>query len=159
MCVLADVVTETENIGPVDRMVVLDIINEGENINSDKFLPESILTDQHKLSHTIRRTSPNRNTILKGCKNIYRKSGCPVIYSPLDESVSVKIINDRLMDEIPFCRVEKMVDTRKPEDNTSLTRITSTWDTTKHIGNRVSMCVTHRYANKHIGFPENIPSS
>ena len=95
-------------------MIASDINNEGENISdsSDEISPESILTNQHKLSHTIKRMSPNRNTILKGCKNIYRKSGCPVIYSPLDKSISVKIINDRLMDEIPFCRVEKMVDTR-----------------------------------------------
>ena len=124
-CALVNVVTEREDIGPVDRMVMLDIINEGENISnsSNKFSPESILTGQHKLSHTIRRTSPNRNTILKGCKNIYRKSGCLVIYSPLDKSVSVKIINHRLMDEIFFYRVEKMVDMRKPKENDSLTRV------------------------------------
>ena len=118
-----DVVAERENLGPADLMVMLDIINEGENINSDKFSPESIITNLHKLIHTIRRTSPKRNTILEGCKNFYIKSRCPVIYSPMDKSVSVKIINDRLMDEIPFCRVEKMVDTRKPEDNDSLTRV------------------------------------
>ena len=57
---LADVVTEYEDIGPV-VMVAL----EGENISdstvnahTDKFSPESILTDQHKLSRTIRRISP-----------------------------------------------------------------------------------------------------
>ena len=104
------------------RMVVLDIINEGDDINC-KFLPESIIIDQHKLSRTIRRMSPNRNTTLKGCKNINRKSGYPVIYSPLDKSVSVKIINNRLMDEIPFCRVEKMIEMRKPEKNESRIRI------------------------------------
>ena len=82
-----------------------------------------------------------------------------MIYSPFEKSISVKIINNRLMDDIPFCRVEKMVDTRKPEDNDSLIRITSTWDTEKHNGNGISVCVTHRYGNKHICFPENIPNS
>ena len=46
-----------------------------------------------------------------------------MIYLPLDKSLSVKIINDRLMDEIPFCRIEKMVDMRKSEDNVGLTRV------------------------------------
>ena len=63
-----------------------------------------------------------------------------MIYSPLDKSVSVKIINDRLTDEIPFCRVEKMVDTRKPEDNDSPIRIKSIWDTEEHNGNRICVC-------------------
>ena len=45
-----DDVEKSENLGPADLMVVLDIINEGENINSDKFSPEPILTDLHKLT-------------------------------------------------------------------------------------------------------------
>ena len=92
LCVLVDVVTEEEDIGPVDRMVT-DINNEGKNISdstldshSEKFSPESILTDQHKLSHTIRRTNPNIDTLDKvlldpisntipkyGKKNIYKE--------------------------------------------------------------------------------------
>ena len=51
-CALVDVIEERENLGPADLMVVLDIINEGENINSDKFSPEPILNNLHKLSHT-----------------------------------------------------------------------------------------------------------
>ena len=72
-CALVDVVAERENLGPMDLMVVLDIINEGENINSDKFSPEPILTNLHKLSCTIRRTSPRTNTILEGCKKRKKK--------------------------------------------------------------------------------------
>ena len=72
-CALVDDVEENENLGPVELMVALDIINEGENINSDKFSPEPILTNLHKLSHTIQRTSPRTNTILEGCKNSYIK--------------------------------------------------------------------------------------
>ena len=52
-CALVDVIEERENLGPADLMVVLYIINEGENINNDKFSPEPILTDLHKLSRTI----------------------------------------------------------------------------------------------------------
>ena len=85
-----EVITEKEDIGPVDRMVASDINNEGKNISdstvdahSDKFSPGSILTDQHKLSRTIRRDSlsintqdkvlldPIRNTILKDCKKTF----------------------------------------------------------------------------------------
>ena len=56
---LADVVTENEDIGPVPM-----VVSEGENISdstidahADEFLPESILTNQHKWSRTIRRIS------------------------------------------------------------------------------------------------------
>ena len=59
--------------------------NEDENTSdsSDKISSESILTDQHKISRTIRRTNPNidtldkvlldaiRNTIPKDSKNMY----------------------------------------------------------------------------------------
>ena len=63
-CVVVDDVEKSENLGPADLMVVLDIINEGDNINSPKFSPEPILTDPHKMSRTIQRTSPRTNTIL-----------------------------------------------------------------------------------------------
>ena len=52
-CALVDFVKERENLGPVDLMVGLDNINEGGNMNSDKFSPEHILTNLHKLNRAI----------------------------------------------------------------------------------------------------------
>ena len=86
-CVVMDDIEKNENLGPADLMVVLDIISEGENINSHKFSPESILTDPHKMSRTIQRTSPITNTILKGYKNSYMKSRFPEMCSLLNKSL------------------------------------------------------------------------
>ena len=77
-CALAGVVAEDKDILPVER-----VSPEGENISdstvdahADEISPELILTDQHKLSRTIRRISPKINTQdqrkeTKDSKNIY----------------------------------------------------------------------------------------
>ena len=137
----------------LDRMVASEINNESENISdstvdahADKFSPESILTDQHKLSRTIRRISPKidtknqrKETRSKDSKNIYKESGCPGIYSPslaksVSKPTSVKSINNTLVGEIPFCRVKDKIDTRESEDDDVLTRIESIRDTEEHNG-------------------------
>ena len=101
-CALVDVVAEREDLGPADLMVVLDIINEGENINSDKFSPEPILTDLHKLNDAVQRTSPETNKILGGYK-----------FSHINIHLGVKPDKSRLLTSLFL--VEKMVDIRKPE--------------------------------------------
>ena len=53
-----DDIERSKTLGPGDITVVLDIIGEGENINSYIFLPVPTITDQHKRSRTIQRISP-----------------------------------------------------------------------------------------------------
>ena len=100
--------------------------------------------------------------ILEGCKSSYIKSRCPEIYSLSNKSLSIKTIDDRHTDKIPFCIVEKMVDTReprKPKHIDSQIRRIFIFNSDENNGNGISVCVTHRYGDKHICFPENIPNS
>ena len=80
-----------------------------------------------------------------------------MIYLPFDKSVSVKIIDDRLLGEIPFCRVEDKIDMRESEDGNGLTRRECMRDTEEYGRDGISVCVTHRYGNIHICFPKNTP--
>ena len=75
----------------------------------------------------------------------------------MDKSVSVKIIDNKLLGEIPFCRVEDKIDTQESEDNDILTMIESIRDTEEHNRDRIPVCVTHRYGDKCICFPKNTP--
>ena len=154
-----DDIEKSENLGPADIMVVLDIISEGENINSHKFSPESILTDPHKMSRTIQRTSPITNTILKGFKNSYMKSRFPEMCSLSNKSLSIKTINNRHTDKIPICIVEKMVDIRKPERIDNQIRRILILDSEENKGNGTSVCVTYRFGDRHMCLPESIPNS
>ena len=77
------------------------------------------------------------DTISKESENIYKKLGCPEICSPLDKLVSVKIINNKLIGGIPFCRVEVKTNTRKSEDSNSLTRVKCTRDTKQDIVSKI----------------------
>ena len=70
----------------------------------------------------------------------------------------VKSIDNTLVGEIPFCTVEEKIDMRESEDVDVLTRIESIRDTEEHNGDGISVCVTHRYGDKHICFPKNIPN-
>ena len=147
----------TESVGTPDMDMETDL--GILPLNSHKIQrKETVLGDKIQRKETRSKDSKN---ILKDCKNIYKESGCPGIYSPsLDKSVSkhtsVKIIVDRLMGEIPFCRGENKIDTREAEDNNSLTRIKCTRDSEEHNGNSISGFVTHRYGDKHICFPKII---
>ena len=90
-----------------------------------------------------------------------------MIYSPWNKSLSIKTIDNRHTDKIPFCIVEKMIDTREPdgthdkvlEDIDSPIRRISILDSEENNGNSISVCVAHRYGDRHICFPENIPNS
>ena len=124
---LAGIVTKEEDIGPVE-MVAL----EGDNISdstieayTDKFSPESILTDKQKLCHTIRRTSPKIDT---DDKVLF----CPIRnIIAISEPISVKSIDNTLVCEIPFGRVEDRID-RESEDNDVLTKIKSIVEKEEH---------------------------
>ena len=157
--VAVDDIEKSKNLGPADVTVVLDIISEGENINYLRLSPESIITDPHKMSRTIQRTSPVTNTILKGFKNSYMKSRFPEMCSLSNKSLSIKTINNRHTDKIPICIVEKMVDIRKPEHIDNQIRRIFILDSEENNGNGISVWVTYRIGDRHICFPENIPNS
>ena len=109
-----DDIERSKTLGPGDLTVVLDMIGEGENINSHRFSPEPTITDQHKRSRTIHRMSPVENMILEGFKNFQIKSRFPVMCSPPKRSLLIKVTNKRHTDTIPVHKVEKLVDMRRP---------------------------------------------
>ena len=158
-CVAMDDIEKSENLGPADVMVVLDIIIEGENINSHKFSPESILTDPHKMSRTIQRTSPVTNMILKGFINFHIKSRFPVMCSPPKRSLLIKITNKRHTDNIPVYTVEKLVDMRRPERIDNQIRRILILDSEENKGNRTSVCAIYRFGDSHMCLPESSPNS
>ena len=157
--VAVDDIEKSKNLGPADITVVLEIVSEGENINSHRLSPESIITDPHKMSRTIQRTSPVTNTILKGFINFHMKSRFPEMCLLSNKSLPIKTTNNRHMDKIPVCIVEKMVDIRKPKRIDNQIRRIFILDSEENNGNGISVCVTYRFGDRHICFPESILNS